>query len=516
MISIKYSQIPDYLHNSSFFQALSVEEDDGEIQIPEQCFSRDGQVNTTDDFARLLRVADFWGLSLIPTGLIEFCIDSRTSRLSHLRRIIDAEFSTISFAQALRSIFMPDPSDTPDYPLVRAIALKRPEVVGHLAHSKDCGLQATAAAARQGHLATLQLLHQHGHLWDKSVCFLAAAGGHLKCLQFLHMNGCPWDEDASAITALRGHSDCLKYLHENGCPWDDKIVSLAAEGGHLNCLKYAHEQGLPWGELTTRILCNNGNLEVLQYAIENGCSFDSHAAFAAAANGHVDCLTYLHDIGCAIHGSYIAEMAFEKGHLGCVKMLVEWAYSRIECFSIEDAARFGHLHIVQFLREHGFSWGERDTLMAAKHGHFEVLTYLIEEGCECTLETVFESASSISESGIQCLKFLLERPDVPAVNNGELLMVAFLHGNYLAIEYILTKDSCGTVLSHTQRAKFRNSLNSWKTYCSDVNLSKCLECSLQHGWEAAADAVAYFTDKKESFPLCAAVAKAKKRKLRCV
>ena len=425
MLSIKYSQIPDYLHNSSFFQALSAEEDDGEIQIPEQRFSRDGQVNTTDDFARLLRVADFWGLSTIPTGLIVFFINSRTSRLSHLRRIIEAEFSTVSFAQELQSIFIPDRSGSPHrshYPLVKAIDLNRPEVVCHLAYKVDCGLQATAAAARQGHLAILQLLHQHGHPWEKSVCCLAAAGGHLECLQYLHVNGCPWDYDACAIAALRGHSDCLKYLHENGCQWDNEIVSYAEEGGHLNCLKYAHEQGLSWDELITRILCNNGHLDVLQYAIGSGCPFDSLAAFAAAANGHIDCLTYLHDIGCELNGAYIAEIAFKKGHLGCVKKLIERNYTSIGNFCLEDAAYFGHLQIVHYLSENGITWGDRDTLMAAPYGRFDVLKYLVEGGCEISIEAACAAAHYISENGIDCLKYLLQWPEVSAVNNGELLI----------------------------------------------------------------------------------------------
>ena len=513
MISIKYSQIPDYLHDSSFFQALSVEEDDGEIQIPEQCFSRDGQVNTTDDFARLLRVADFWGLGTIPTGLIEFCIHSRTSRLSHLRRIIEAEFSTVSFAQELRSIFMPDPSGLPHrshFPLVKAILLNRPEVACHLAHKVDCGLQATAAAAEHGHLVILQLLNRHGHPWDKSVSRLAAAGGHLKCLQFLHMNGCPWNESVCNKAAAGGHLDCLQYLHENGCPWDGNVVTWAAQYGHLDCLKYAREQGLKWDKYTTRLLSKKGHFGVLQYVIKSGCPYDSYAANFAASNGHVHCLTVLRNKGCTMNGADLAEIALRNGHLECLKMLIAWGYTSIGNFIMNDAVRFGHLHIVQFLRENGCTLDHRDTSMAAMHGHFDVLAYLIGEGCECTHETVYGATCSVSESGMKCLKYLLERPEVSAVNNGELLITAFLRGNYLATEYILSKDSCGTVLSHTQRLKFRNSLKSWEMCCCDVNLSKCLECALQHGWEAAAEAVTYFMEHKDYFSFCAAVAKKRK------
>jgi len=79
MISIKYSRIPSYLHDSSFYKSLSDEEQEGDIQIPERCFAESDEVGNEQEFSQLLQVIAFWGLIRIPLNMITFCASSATA-----------------------------------------------------------------------------------------------------------------------------------------------------------------------------------------------------------------------------------------------------------------------------------------------------------------------------------------------------------------------------------------------------------------------------------------------------
>ena len=71
MISIKYSQVPSFLRDGLFYNALSCEKEDGEKQVPEQCYKHSSIIDTIVDFAKLLKVTAFWGLDSLPTSMIE-------------------------------------------------------------------------------------------------------------------------------------------------------------------------------------------------------------------------------------------------------------------------------------------------------------------------------------------------------------------------------------------------------------------------------------------------------------
>ena len=272
MISIKYSQVPSFLRDGSFYNALSCEEEDGEIQVPEPCFTQDETVDTCTDFAKLLKVTAFWGMDTIPTTMIEYCSRMDSSTLSQL--ISNEEYATLDFAQDLNTIFVPKSTRDFHNPLANAITIGRSDVVYVLSSTVLSGTAAAVAAAQHGRLDYLKLLQKHGHAWDETACDKAAAGGHL---------------------------DCLQYLHENGCPWDSTVTLSCAVNGQLDCLKYAHEHGLPWHGDVSFKLAENGNLEMLQYAIKHGCAYEERSTYFAARGGHLECLQYLVTIGCQVN-----------------------------------------------------------------------------------------------------------------------------------------------------------------------------------------------------------------------
>lgn len=75
-----------------------------------------------------------------------------------------------------------------------------------------------STAARNGHLAAVVWLREHGCPWNEEVCIMAAAIGNLHILQWARANGCPWDWHVLAIALDKGHGDVAEWAKANGCP----------------------------------------------------------------------------------------------------------------------------------------------------------------------------------------------------------------------------------------------------------------------------------------------------------
>eukprot|EP01032_Pedospumella_encystans_P009526 gene9526-11204_t len=58
-------------------------------------------------------------------------------------------------------------------------------------------------------------------------------------------NDCPCDANACLAAAEEGYLSALKLLHEHGCSWDDRVSQAAAESGNTACLRYCVENGCP-------------------------------------------------------------------------------------------------------------------------------------------------------------------------------------------------------------------------------------------------------------------------------
>lgn len=156
------------------------------------------------------------------------------------------------------------------------------------------------AAARGGHLATLEWLHAR-KCTSENVCLEAAAAGHIHVLEWARDHEHTWRRDFSSAAARNGHVGVLQWIRANGLTWDCVIYEAAAAGGrvnvlswlasegyvehcaltnnvcenaargpHLEALKWAREHGYPWGR-TCYLASYHGHLELLQWACAHGC-----------------------------------------------------------------------------------------------------------------------------------------------------------------------------------------------------------------------------------------------------
>ena len=484
MISIKYSQIPGFLCNGSFFRSLSEEETSDELQIPERCYSSHDNAHNAADFVKLMEVTAFWGLNEIPQGLIVFCNNADSMVLDEL---IGEKFAVLDFAQVLRNIFVPASPTVSHRPLVNAIVIGRSEVFNYLVRDNVGGVEAALSAVEHGRLDYLKLLHLHGHPWDETVCIQAAAGGFIECLQ---------------------------YLHENGCPWNDKVVLSAAKKSHFNCMKYAHEQGVRWHYDTMTELCEIGNFEMLKYALENGCLVDDICIYDVADKGDVDCLRYLLELqlesATAFDEVQTMEAVIRGGHLNCL-LLLEELHIQVDWDEdwFSDAVKYGDLDLVKHLHEIGCPWDEHASYNAVVRGHLDMLRYLVEQGCENFDFINVEAARLVSEGGLQCLQSLIEQRGVKEKHDGQLFLEVLSYGNYFVLPYLLTKEPGYLTLSIAQRKDLGGRLQSHLHYRPrlkhDQNISTCIEELQNCGWNMTADLpeiVDFVLSNSDRLPLC--------------
>ena len=365
MLSVRRSEVFQYLHCSEFFKSLS-NEDESCITIPEQCYWPDSKVQTVTDCVRLLHTIRFWGLHSVPNSLIEFLMNCDVDKYAILVQPFTTELRFLNYIKEMKE---------KDVEVKRAAAAQsgRAELVEYLIEHNM--LQPSAVCeivAIHPSSDLLRHFHEKGFNLSSPSCLRTAATyGSLECIKYLFMHSCPWDDFTCVYAAEGGHLDCLRYLHEQGCPWDSNTCTYAALNGHMHCLVYAHEQGCPWDSETSGYTASAGHLNCLQYLHEHGCPCDETVTEAAVFGGQLGCLQYLHSQGCAWDAG-ACRMAAWKGHLECL----------------------------QYLHEHGCPWNA-DTCTAAATGHLPCLAYAHEHGCEWN-ELTFERATSV-----ECIEYLV-------------------------------------------------------------------------------------------------------------
>eukprot|EP01032_Pedospumella_encystans_P008999 gene8999-10622_t len=71
MQALRPSQVPEYLHKTSFFLGLNVTDDD-EFSIPFNYMKLNMNVDTLADMTELLNTIRFWGLDILPEAMFDF------------------------------------------------------------------------------------------------------------------------------------------------------------------------------------------------------------------------------------------------------------------------------------------------------------------------------------------------------------------------------------------------------------------------------------------------------------
>lgn len=333
MITVRKSDIPDFLQSGELYRTLVENNDDPgeELTFPASVLKSDTSVNNVQDLNHLLSSLQYWAVDdCTCQEVVDFvvvhhsaacadvlqnfatafpyvkCLHDVMLAESHCRVALAIHFGSMHILQALdrwRGGVPPCPYNAG----MLAAMMNRCDILAHVydktSHRND---SIGAIACARGHVDILRFLVEHGY--EVSItdvqCFVA--GGHLNCLEYVHATQ-PIFINTHCMVWLyhvavsHGHQHILQFLyhikpHANGVD----LVAGAARHGHLNCLLFLHEQGCPFHENTTAIAAINGHSDCLQYAVEHGCPMHPNTSRVVAEYGNLDCLIYAHQHGSPI------------------------------------------------------------------------------------------------------------------------------------------------------------------------------------------------------------------------
>jgi len=442
-IDIRYSEIPSYLHAGDFYRNLDSDDPEGFIQIPAECFHRDGATAANlKEFHKLLKVMVFWMLDDIPLGVLKFCNEHEAEVWGEWPVSLPSTTSV-----EVQPLLLTAYSNPKTVPLFDIIKTGRWDLIIHAVDRIKNAAVVTAVAAEVGHLRLLAHLHDEGSTWHEDTCCAASQNGHLDCLQYAHENGCPWDVRVHLNAAAYGHLPCMQYAFKRGLEWHVDVCKYAALRDQVDCLRFAHQNACPWDNQTTKCAAQEGHVDCLQYALEHGCPVDTGAFALACRGGHVECLKLLrrHGVGwdtrLPLHAAY-------HHSASCLK----------------------------FLHENGCPWDEDTTTAAATMGHVEPLRYAMEHGCPYTGFIMTNVARSNS---LQCLQYLVEEQGLWM--NKLVFKTALVRGDLACLQYLLDQG-CPFL-----EAQFTEEEEEWeiidKIFQKDnPEFVLCVEFAVQRGW----------------------------------
>jgi len=183
MQTIRPSQVPEYLQNTSFYLGMNLTDDD-EFNIPSNHMKLNTNVDTLTDMIELLNTIRFWGLEIFPQAMIDFASRQKYMDITSVLEPYCADLQIICTACKIAS------------------KVARSET--RLEKAMD-----------SGNIDIVQYFHQKGAHFTTRAIDLAAGKGALDCLQYaMRFFSKVYANDGSIFCkAVRnGHMDCILFL----------------------------------------------------------------------------------------------------------------------------------------------------------------------------------------------------------------------------------------------------------------------------------------------------------------
>ena len=178
LLTIKRSDVPQYLRSGCFYNSLDAQDDDA-FEIPVDCFKDDPSVESEPALVHLLQTVRYWGLFVMPAQICEFIFEKGGNKIYDRLLSKFPEFE--SYLENVRNA-----KEALIYDRIRAAI--------------NAGL----------HVSTVRMLHEKGYPWNETACESAARMNDLECLIYLHTEGCPWDRRTLLAAAEHNSVACLQ------------------------------------------------------------------------------------------------------------------------------------------------------------------------------------------------------------------------------------------------------------------------------------------------------------------
>jgi hypothetical protein len=184
-------------------------------------------------------------------------------------------------------------------------------------------------------------------LWDKMVVDMSMEWVFLFCAEKGLLQGVQFVHSLDPVT--------YKWYGGNSNP-----CSRAARGGQIEVLQWLRAEGYPWNECDLSEACVNGHLTTVQWmrSLDPPVDWDGYECYKAAESGNVELMKWLREQDRPWSRPWSAREDDDG-----------W-----DCMN--NAAAGGHFDMVQYLLAQGCEWSEYTCMRAASGGHLEVLQFL--------------------------------------------------------------------------------------------------------------------------------------------
>ncbi|EQC38139.1 hypothetical protein SDRG_04569 [Saprolegnia diclina VS20] len=322
-------------------------------------------------------------------------------------------------------------------------------------------------AAMHGHLDVVRYLHGHGYRATSAALDLAATHGHLATLSYLHaVRTEGWSRKALDGAAANGHLAVAQYLHAHqpNILCSPSALRMASANGHLEMVRYLYVSA-PSAVLADGIdyAAANGHRGIVSLLLaQDDATFSAAAITEAARHGHGDLLAMLLKRAPSLVTDTALVAAAAKGHIEVVHALrvaapqlpVDKAYvaavtaghtvleallapcvsASTQAIALERAAAHGHLALVKVLLAvvAPSSLSVKALDAAAAGGHICVVAALHAAGAPCSTQALDSAAR---QGHLQVASFLIQHRTEGAsmeawdgaARRGHLAMLQLLH-----------------------------------------------------------------------------------------
>lgn len=298
------------------------------------------------------------------------------------------------------------------------------------------------SAARHGHLAIIQFLHEHRVRGDAChMLYIACREGHFEIVKYVLMtmgaDKCTRKAIEAAVFSRR--LPILRLMHGLGVlTHDPEYVHLASLNGDIETVQFLHQAA-------GRLICTsnaldaaawNGDLDLVRYLHAHGAPCSMLALEGAVRGGHFDVMVFLMTQRTVSASQPLIDKAVAKGGLRMVQYLHTHPLPGVVMCTrkaMDDAAQLNSMDVVRFLQENRTEGcSERAIALSAQHGHFRMVKYLYAHGAPCTPAAVDMAATN---GHLDIVRYLINRNVGPTA---EALTGAATFGHIKVVRFLIT------------------------------------------------------------------------------
>lgn len=246
------------------------------------------------------------------------------------------------------------------------------------------------AAARGGHIHVLEELQSNCDLNVKDSTFLARAAGygHTDCAVWLANEGAPLTDTAMLAAAEEGHITTMKMLHRIGVPFHPRTARMVVLRDYLECAKFCAAEMHPsraWCSPSSmmHMACDSDAVKIVRWLLDSGrvAKVENEHLHAAVRRGREKVLKLLLERGhVPTDDPDLCNVAAKEGALDTLKLLrnhgCAWneGASGIVCVALRQF----HDDVFKYLMENGACpWDQAVCNQAMAIGNLSCLSWLL-------------------------------------------------------------------------------------------------------------------------------------------